>query len=393
MRTLVVGGEFIRVDGSHYVPERCWRMVQIFSDSLSDPVFGRRFVESDDRALFSAPFDAGRLRVVTPSTPRRPWHTALPDRDWNRSWYEDLVDEVDAVYCRFPSWEGMRIYEIALKQNKIALASIHGDWPGVYRHLAAGAGFPRGPLYGRLARVAHESMLRVAATARVLFCVGQQLFDSYGTHAAAALNCANYLHRESDLRERGDVCQAAPYRILFVGQLESRKGACHLVEAAGLLKAAGFDVELTFVGSGEEQPALEAQAEQLGLGGATRFLGYVPFGRDLLDLYSEADLFALPAVAGEGLPKVLVEAMSQGVPVVATDVGSSRHLLEEAETGWVVAPADAAALAAGLRKIIEDADGRGAMIRAGLDYARRTTVDAQRERVRQKLVETVPELV
>ena len=78
------------------------------------------------------------------------------------------------------------------------------------------------------------------------------------------------------------------------------------------------------LGSGEELPSLSRLADSLGLSDAIRFHGYVPFGRELLDLYCESDLFVLPAVAGEGLPKVLVEAMSQGVPAIATDVGSSR---------------------------------------------------------------------
>jgi hypothetical protein len=229
MRTLIVGGEFSEIGSEIYVPERCWRMVRIFSDVIAEPVFARRRVESTDRALFSAQLPANAsLCSVTPPGRRPPWQSAFPDRDWNRAWYEQMISEVDAVYCRFSSWEGMPLYEIALERNKIVLASIHGDWAGVYQHLAADAQVPRNWLFARLNRASHEAMLRVAKSTRVLFCVGQLLYDQYGAAAPAAVTFANYLHREGDLRERDDTCATPPYRILFVGQLESRKGVAHL---------------------------------------------------------------------------------------------------------------------------------------------------------------------
>ncbi len=369
-------------------------MVRIFSDCFAQPVFARRKIESTDRALFSArlPSDAV-LDPLTPLIHRRPWQLALPDRDWNRSWYERMISEVDAVYCRFPSWEGMRLYEIAREQNKIVLASIHGDWPGVYRHLARGVSFPRNWLFARLSRVSHISMLRVAETSRVLFCVGQLLYDQYGIAAPAAVNFANYLHRASDLRQRDDTCRTPPYRILFVGQLESRKGVEYLIRAAARVRDSGIDIEVSLVGSGEEQPGLSRLADSVGLGDAIRFHGYVPFGRKLLDLYGESDLFVLPAVAGEGLPKVLVEAMSQGVPVIATNVGSSRYAIEQSGAGLLVEPRDEVGLAEAIRKLISETPLRRELIRAGLDYAARMTLGHQQRVVSDALAEYVPELL
>ena len=127
-------------------------------------------------------------------------------------------------------------------------------------------------------------MLRVAETTRVLFCVGQLLCDQYGSTAPATVNFANYLHRESDIRERDDTCLAPPYRILFVGQLESRKGVEYLIRAAARVRTSSIDVEVSLVGSGDLQPGLARLADELGMGDCVRFHGYVPFGRELLDL-------------------------------------------------------------------------------------------------------------
>jgi len=344
--------------------------------------------------LFSTRLPPGAvLDPVTPPSRRTPLELAFPDRDWNRSWFERMISNVDAVYCRFPSWEGMRLYEIAREQDKIVLASIHGDWAGVYRHLQRNAAIPRNWLFARLSRVSHRSMLHVAETTRVLFCVGQLLCDQYGAGAAAPVNFANYLHEASDLRERDDTCLAPPHRILFVGQLESRKGVEHLIRAAAQVRDSGIDVEISLVGSGEEQAGLTRLANSVGLRDAITFHGYIPFGRELLDLYGESDLFVLPAVAGEGLPKVLVEAMSQGVPVIATDVGSSRFAIEESGAGLLVAPGDEIGLAEAIHKLICDARVRQEFVRAGLDYAARTTLDHQKRPVANARAQYVPELL
>jgi glycosyltransferase involved in cell wall biosynthesis len=147
------------------------------------------------------------------------------------------------------------------------------------------------------------------------------------------------------------------------------------------------------VGSGDSQAGITQLADDLGMGDAIRFHGYVPFGRELLDLYGESDLFVLPALAGEGLPKVLVEAMSQGVPVIATDVSSSRFIIEESNSGFLVTPGDVAGVADAIRQLASATKLRRLMIRSGLDYAARMTVDHQRTVVSDALAEFVPELI
>lgn len=396
MRTLVVGGSFTEFDGKPFVSERCWRMVRIFGDQLADPVYARRRMASDDRKFFSAPFPNPELLFASNPTPwRAPWELVAPDQCWHRRWYERLLENVDAVYVRIPSssWVGLHLYDMAVERNKLVFASLHGDWPETYRHVAAEAGFPNRQIYQRSARLADEAVARIARTARVLFCVGDTLVEKFGGDAQVAVSFANYLHSEDDLFVRGDTCTDPPYRIIFVGELSRRKGVTHLIAAAGKLQASGIPVALSLVGEGDERESLVRQAEVLGLKENLELHDYVPFGPELFGLYREADLFVLPSVAGEGLPKVTVEAMSQGLPVVATDIGSTASILEKSGGGIIVPPGSDVDLATALRRIIEDGEFRRCLIRKGLDFARRMTNDHQRRLVTEALRQYVPEAV
>lgn len=75
------------------------------------------------------------------------------------------------------------------------------------------------------------------------------------------------------------------------------------------------------------------------------------YGEALIKEYKSSNLFVLPSLS-EGLPLVLLEAMAAKLPIVATDVGSCRRLVEEAKSGLVVKPGDAAALAGAIAKMI-----------------------------------------
>jgi glycosyltransferase involved in cell wall biosynthesis len=396
MRTLVVGGAFTEFDGKPFVSERCWRMVRMFGEQLAAPVYARRRMDSDDRKFFSTEFpNPELLSALNPSPRRGPWELLLPDRRWHRNWYERLLENVDAVYVRFPasSWAGLHIYDMAVERNKLVFASLHGDWPEVYTHLAAAARAPLRQIYQRNARLADEAVARIARTSRVLFCVGDTLVEKFGAGAPAAVSFANYLHSEGDLFVRDDTCLEKPYRIIFVGELSQRKGVTHLIAAAGKLQASGIPVALSLVGKGDERDALIRQAEALGLKENLQLHAYVPFGPQLFDLYREADLFVLPSVAGEGLPKVTVEAMSQGLPVVATDIGSTASILEKSGGGLLVPPGNEMELTSALRRIIEDADLRRKLIRSGLEFARQMTNEHQRKVVADALAQYVPEAV
>ena len=152
---------------------------------------------------------------------------------------------------------------------------------------------------------------------------------------------------------------SGPRRILFVGRLVARKGVDRLLEA--LATIADREWRLEVVGFGPERDPLERRAAELGLSDRVEFLGRVS-SDDLVAAYRRAACFVLPATLDEradteGLGVVLLEAMSYGVPVVATRRGGIVDIVEDGCTGMLVED-EPAALARGIAAILDDA-GRG----------------------------------
>ena len=145
--------------------------------------------------------------------------------------------------------------------------------------------------------------------------------------------------------------------ILAVGRFVPKKGFDVLLDACALLVRDGARFTCRLVGGGSEEGSLRARATALGLEQVVQFDGPLP-QREVMAALREATVFAAPCVVAEdgdrdGLPTVLVEAMALGTPCVATDVVGIPELVRHRETGLLVPPQDAPALAVALRALLE----------------------------------------
>lgn len=137
-------------------------------------------------------------------------------------------------------------------------------------------------------------------------------------------------------------------RVGGLGRLTAQKGFDVLLGAARLLVAEGRALEVVVGGAGRDGEALRAAAEGLPV----TFCGFV---EDVRGFLADLDVFCLSS-RREALPLVLLEAMAEGLPCVATDVGDVRAAV--GESAVVVPPADTAALAAALGALLADGGRR-----------------------------------
>ena len=154
-------------------------------------------------------------------------------------------------------------------------------------------------------------------------------------------------------------CPGGP--AVMVGRLSPEKSVDTLLRAARLIADADPSFRLEIAGDGACAPALRELAAGLSLGGHVRFLGEV---RDVPSLLGRAALFVLPSLT-EGVSLTLLEAMACGLPVVTTRVGGNPEVVAEGETGLLVAPADPAALADAVLRVMGDAELARRMGEAG----------------------------
>ena len=161
---------------------------------------------------------------------------------------------------------------------------------------------------------------------------------------------------------------------LYAGRLSKEKNLGALLEAAAEL-APRVKLRLTFIGDGPERSRLEAQARQLQV--TATFLPFIAHDR-LAGLMAQADAFVLPSFT-EGHPKVLLEAMSCGLPCIASAVGGNLSIVDDGRTGLFFDPAAPGALAACLLRVFASEDfahavGRGARAEIAARYDLRVLI-------------------
>ncbi len=163
-----------------------------------------------------------------------------------------------------------------------------------------------------------------------------------------------------------------------IARLCDVKGQRELIEALAQipdarLVLAGRDLEQ----GGAFQRSLEGDAERLGVRDRVEF----GFRDDVAALLDRLDVVALPSWT-EGLPLIVLEAMAHGRPVVATPVGGTPELLVDGETGLLVPPRDPHALAAALRRVLDDPQLAARLGRAGRERVEREfTLEAMNARM------------
>jgi phosphatidylinositol alpha-mannosyltransferase len=124
--------------------------------------------------------------------------------------------------------------------------------------------------------------------------------------------------------------------VLFVGRMEQRKGLPTLLDAYARLRRRRSDARLVVVGDGPMRWAYERQCEANGVPDVS-FLGHV--SAELLPrIYASADIFCSPALRGESFGIVLLEAMSSGVPVIASSIPGYRQVVSDGDDGLLVPP-------------------------------------------------------
>jgi glycosyltransferase involved in cell wall biosynthesis len=143
---------------------------------------------------------------------------------------------------------------------------------------------------------------------------------------------------------------------VYAGRIAPEKGVDVLVEAWPEVVARAPAARLAVIGGGPEQARVHELARALGVAGSIAFVGGVP---DVAPYLRAADAAVLPS-RSEGMPVALLEAMSCGLPVVATRVGGSAEVLADAPpAGWLVPAEDPRALSDALAEALLDRDAAG----------------------------------
>jgi glycosyltransferase involved in cell wall biosynthesis len=244
--------------------------------------------------------------------------------------------------------------------------------------------FPSGVIGSWLARLSHLPLVTTLHGTDVRMArsvaVSRPLFRHVLQHSAAVTTVSTWLADEV----RGMLPSSAPVvapmpadttmyapgrrreeaRLLFVGRFTPQKGLDHLLRALSLMKGRAV---LDVVGNGGDSERYRALAQELSVSNRVAWHGQLK-GRQLAGLYQAATALVVPSI-DEGLGLVAVEALLCETPVVAFRSGGLTDIIQDGNTGVLVSPGDAAALAAALDSVIAEPERARALGEAGRLYA------------------------
>lgn len=194
------------------------------------------------------------------------------------------------------------------------------------------------------------------------------------------------------LRKSLRIPDAAGLIIGTVGRLTRKKGSGYLIESAAKLLLQFPNLHILVIGgqlSSDPEPFQVELVEQIRTLGIEDHVTLTGYREDIPELLGLLDIFTLPTFTHEGLPRCILEAMSMGLPVVATDIRGCREAVVHGKTGLIVPPQNSVNLLEALGTLLSDSDLRQVYGKAG---RQRVEAEYDERLVFQRLAECYQQL-
>jgi glycosyltransferase involved in cell wall biosynthesis len=296
-----------------------------------------------------------------------------------------FVADVDVVHCRVPTPAAAFAFAFARWFSRPAFLLVVGDLRALMPTLRY-RGLKRW-LWRAYTAFEERNVQRMAERA-LTFANGAALAAKHSRPGRPVVQTQTTTIDEDGIATREDTMRHARVRLLTVSRIDPRKGLALLPAVIRRLVDRGFDVTLDVVGPavgapGEAELAAMAQAAlDLGVADRVAFAGAIPLER-LLPRYAEYDAFVLPTLPGEGVPRVLLEAMAAGLPLVTTRVAGIPSLVTHERNGLLVDEPSIELMAESIARLLTDGPLRRRLIAHGYETARAHTLQVQAARMMQ----------
>ena len=287
------------------------------------------------------------------------------------------VKESEIIWIKLPSIVGIIGFFFAKVYHKPLVLDIGGNakeawrrfqYQGVYKILVKIGGF--------ILHKITSLMINYALT----LLTGEELYRLYGKNKRSVL-FTRTLFEERDIFHRQDTCQKETIKLLYVGKIIADKGIFCLLGATKNLLEEGYNIYLTIVGFGPEEEELKRKIEDLNISKNVEFKEYIPFGRRLLQIYRNADVFIMSSIHFEGFPRVILEAMGAGLPVLATNIGGVSGIIKNNENGIIIKPNSQEDICRAVKELIQNPKLRRKIIRNSLYSIKQHTAEVEVKKV------------
>ncbi|MBU1172946.1 MAG: glycosyltransferase family 4 protein [Proteobacteria bacterium] len=292
-----------------------------------------------------------------------------------------LIHEHDVVVLRLPSMNAFFFCKDIIKSQKPYVNYIVGDQEAIITYAGKYKGFIK-PFAKTLALIHNKRTQCLVTNSSASLFLGDDLFKKFGS------NCSNPYQIFTSLVRKHDIIQKKiskwpplTVKLLFAGRLEHEKGVETLLKALSILiSQSNYLFTLDICGTGSAEKQIKKCAENLGLSAYVNFQGFVKLHPDLDELFLTSDIFILPSIS-EGIPKVLLEAMAKGIPIIATSVGGIPEIITHKNNGLLVKPEDETSIAKCILALLDDFELMNTIISNGYNFVKEKTIEHQAEKL------------
>jgi phosphatidylinositol alpha-1,6-mannosyltransferase len=310
----------------------------------------------------------------------------LPIMFW-RSW--QAAKRIDIAHARMPDYTGVVGAFVCRLQDVPVFCQVIDDWFLQAKQIPVMRKYGLGLLL-KPHLYFYDLCERLVCRGQMVFAQGTTCYEKHRRSSDCKLVLST-AHHLSDIATPQSRFRRRPYTILTVARLNSVKNQQLTVRALGRLCAAGEDWRLVLVGEGNTRSAIEELATSLGVRERLLFAGQVERGSVLWKFFDDADCFVLSS-RSEGTPKVLLEAMARGLPVIAPDVAGVPSIVGHDERGLLFQDNDVNGLMVALRRMANDKALRDALTRNGQAFALEHTVERATDRMLENVFARWPQL-
>lgn len=273
-------------------------------------------------------------------------------------------------------WAFFAGFRLAMMLERDQVAHIHAPWAGGPATAAWVASRLTGIPFSMAGRAGDiyppDGALREKIQDSLFVRVNNQANVEYlSKQAPGNSGKINLVYNSLTLHQNGqaDVNMAAPVKLLAVGRFARTKGFDVLLKACKVLKDKGFVFQLTLVGAGFQGPMLKRLRQRMELENCVDMPGFLSHDH-LTYLLKSHDMLIVPSVVHssgdrDGIPNVIMEALSHTLPVVATDVCGITEVVRHGQTGLISPQKDPIALARTIMEMASDRNRAVAMAQNG----------------------------
>jgi glycosyltransferase involved in cell wall biosynthesis len=284
------------------------------------------------------------------------------------------VQESDVLWLKIPMFTSFLAFFLRKKKQPFILEVI-GDpqetAPLIFGRVVGG-------IMGLIGKRLMKTSLK---NSEVCFFRTKYLAKKYGRPDAEIVKGA--LIEEENICKQPKPRPNNPPVIVYVGRLMPEKGPQFLLQAIHNITKKR-EVYLWFIGDGPLNEELQEMCQALDMEDKVKFFGRVKWGEDLFQLMRKGDILCVPSLS-EGFPRVIIEGMANGLPVIASDVGGIGEAIKDGYNGLLVPPGDVNKLEEAIDKLLSNDKLWFEIAANGIETAREYTINHQLKKITDAL--------